>query len=158
VLIEGTVNTPMQLVTVGFLEGFGRSLDQRSAPLLTVDEWRGRLREAGFARTAAVPEVGAGSDAMVQHVILARGPGGRPALDPERLRAGLEELLPEYMVPRHYAVLDAFPLSANGKVDVSALPSPFLEAPAGERIAPRTQRETTLLALWSEAMGRDDVG
>jgi hypothetical protein len=62
------------------------------------------------------------------------------------------------MVPRHYAVLDAFPLSANGKVDVSALPSPFLEAPAGERVAPRTDREAMLLALWSEAMGRDDFG
>jgi len=158
VLIEGTVNTPMQLVTVGFLEGFGRFVEQRAAPLLSVDEWQERLREAGFARTAAVPELGAVSDAMVQHVILAQVPGGRPALDPERLRAGLEELLPEYMVPRHYAVLDVFPLSANGKVDVSALPSPFLEAPAGERIAPRTQREATLLALWSEAMGRDDLG
>jgi amino acid adenylation domain-containing protein len=157
-LIEGTANTPMQLVTVGFLEGFGRFHDQRAQPLLGVEEWRERLGTAGFARTAAVPGQGAVSDSMVQHVVLGQASGGRSGLDPDRLRAGLEELLPEYMVPRHYMVLDAFPLSANGKVDVAALPGPFLDAPRAERVPPRTDREAALLALWVGALDRDDFG
>jgi acyl carrier protein len=95
---------------------------------------------------------------MVQHVIVAQAPGSGPELDADRLRAGLERVLPDYMVPRHYALLEAFPLSANGKVDLSALPSPWAEAAPAERVAPRTDGERELLEVWSEALERDDVG
>jgi pyochelin synthetase len=158
VLIEGTANSALQLVTVGFLEGFGHALDRRELALLTAGEWLSRLRDAGFAAAASVPAGGAVSEAMAQHVIVARAPAGGPALDAGALRAGLERLLPEYMVPRHYAVLEAFPLSANGKVDPSALPSPWAEAPAADRVPPSTETERLLFAIWAEALGHDGFG
>jgi hypothetical protein len=42
----------------------------------------------------------------------------------QELRILLEERLPAYMVPSHFMVLDKWPLSPNGKVDRTALPSP----------------------------------
>ncbi|MEW2378725.1 amino acid adenylation domain-containing protein [Micromonospora sp. NPDC047812] len=50
-------------------------------------------------------------------------PGG-PAPDPATLVAYLERRLPAYMVPTSFTVLDALPLSANGKVDRGQLPDP----------------------------------
>ncbi|MFI9804236.1 amino acid adenylation domain-containing protein [Streptomyces sp. NPDC052301] len=45
-------------------------------------------------------------------------------LDRRALRAFLRERLPEYMVPALFAVVDALPITANGKVDRPALPTP----------------------------------
>ncbi|WP_392667930.1 amino acid adenylation domain-containing protein [Streptomyces sp. LN785] len=45
-------------------------------------------------------------------------------LDRKALRAHLREQLPEYMVPTVFAVVDALPITPNGKVDRPALPAP----------------------------------
>jgi amino acid adenylation domain-containing protein len=97
---------------------------------------------------------------LVAYLVLtdAQLASGRPHPGAPALRAALEQLLPEYMVPRHYLVIAAVPLSANGKVDASALPSP-LEAPAsGKQTAPRDDMEQTLLQFWREVLERDDFG
>ena len=52
-----------------------------------------------------------------------------------RLRALCAARLPSYMVPRHLAIVDAVPLSPNGKVDRSRLPAPAT-APAARRPPP----------------------
>ncbi|MFG3252543.1 amino acid adenylation domain-containing protein [Streptomyces sp. NPDC048172] len=86
---------------------------------------------------------------------------GRPHPDADALRSALEGVLPEYMVPRHYLVLPRVPLSANGKVDASALPAPREreQQTAGERsAAPRDDLERRLLAFWQEVLERDDFG
>jgi amino acid adenylation domain-containing protein len=44
------------------------------------------------------------------------------------VRAYLEECLPNYMVPVYYCFLDKLPLTANGKVDIKALPQPNMES------------------------------
>jgi amino acid adenylation domain-containing protein len=164
VLVEGTVNTAIQAVTVAFIEGFSHHQGRDALPLLSAQEWTRRLRGAGFTRAVAVPETGAATDVMVQHVLIAEATPGREeeeqgaALDPGTLRRALDELLPDYMVPQHYVVLDALPLSGNGKVDVTALPSPWSPRPVPEVVAPRTPVEERLVAIWREVLGRDDIG
>lgn len=158
VLVEGTVNSPLNMISFAFLEGFGNYQDQRSATLLSVREWREELAAAGFRRAASVPDGPPAVDALAQHVIVARAPDDGNVLDGSRLGEALGELLPEYMVPHHFVTLDALPLSANGKVDRAALPSPWRESSTQDHTAPHTDLERRLHEIWSDALGRDDFG
>ncbi len=83
--------------------------------------------------------------------------GAEPGAD--ELRAHLEELLPHYMVPTDFRVLDEFPRLPNGKVDVAAL----REIPAASTleevawIEPRGPIEQALASIWCEALQLDSV-
>ncbi|MCP3170216.1 non-ribosomal peptide synthetase, partial [Myxococcus qinghaiensis] len=81
-------------------------------------------------------------------------------IDVLALRESLKLRLPEHMVPSVIAVLDALPLTPNGKVDRNALPSPdaSLSAPVREYVAPRTQAEVQIAALWAELLHVERVG
>ncbi len=75
------------------------------------------------------------------------------------LRALVAAALPEYMVPSAFVVLDAFPLTSNGKVDRNALPAPGREeTSAGEFVAPRTDTERQLADLWRDVLGVERIG
>lgn len=77
----------------------------------------------------------------------------------EKLRTMLRGLLPEYMVPQHILVLDALPITLNGKVDRAALPKPELLAPSDqEYVAPRNDNEQLLANLWQEVLGIGRIG
>jgi acyl carrier protein len=80
------------------------------------------------------------------------------ALDVEAVRSALLLTLPAYMVPAHFVVLDALPLTANGKVDRKALPLPDLGAGATEYVAPRDDVERQLAAIWSEVLKVARIG
>ncbi|WP_240660334.1 non-ribosomal peptide synthetase [Streptomyces sp. WAC 01529] len=114
----------------------------------------------------------AGHESVAQAVVVARrdgGPGGdkrligyvvpdgRSAVDPRLLREHVARALPEYMVPAAVLVLDALPLTANGKLDRSALPSPDF-ADAGGARGPATPVEDVLCALFGEVLGLGRVG
>ncbi|MFH9397041.1 amino acid adenylation domain-containing protein [Streptomyces sp. NPDC017556] len=95
---------------------------------------------------------------LVAHVVPAR-PGLRDAPDfADRLRAHLAATLPSYMTPSDIVLIDAMPLSGNGKVDRSALPDP---RHAGEATAstpedeeePATGALGTLLVLAADLLG-----
>ncbi|AMP99737.1 Nonribosomal peptide synthetase [Pedobacter cryoconitis] len=82
---------------------------------------------------------------------------GEGDVDPLVLKSYLGQLLPSYMLPESYTLLDMIPLTVNGKVDRKAL-----EELAGRElgtgavyIAPRTETERQLVEIWSEVLGRD---
>jgi thioesterase domain-containing protein/SAM-dependent methyltransferase len=77
-----------------------------------------------------------------------------------RLRTRLRERLPDFMVPSGFVVLNAFPLTANGKVDLDALPPPEGERAEGIEsfVEPRDRLELLLAQLWEELLGLRSVG
>ncbi|WP_405735166.1 amino acid adenylation domain-containing protein [Streptomyces sp. NBC_00028] len=74
----------------------------------------------------------------------------------EDVRAHAATRLPEYMVPSVVVVLDAFPLTVNGKVDRALLPVP--EVAAGEVRAPESSAEKAFCELFAEVLGLEKVG
>jgi acyl-coenzyme A synthetase/AMP-(fatty) acid ligase/acyl carrier protein len=76
------------------------------------------------------------------------------------LRRFVSERVPYYMVPSDYVELDALPLNANGKVDRRALPAPdpARRGPAGEHVAPRSETERKLAAIWEGLLGVTEAG
>ncbi len=78
----------------------------------------------------------------------------------DMLRNFLKEKLPQYMVPSTIMVLDALPLTANGKVDRKHLPVPEAVSPqvSNRYIAPETQLEQAIAAVWQEFLPSAKVG
>ncbi|MEV0088225.1 non-ribosomal peptide synthase/polyketide synthase [Saccharopolyspora sp. NPDC050642] len=92
-----------------------------------------------------------GEKRLVAYVV--PGPGG---CDPAGVRAHATRRLPDYMVPAAVVLLDALPLTTNGKLDRGALPAPAFEAARGRR--PGNEREERLCAAYAEVLGVAEVG
>lgn len=100
----------------------------------------------------AVVTVAAGAEPRLAAYVAPR----REETAPEVLKRFLAARLPDYMVPAHVIALDAFPLTANGKVDRAALPVP--ETAGGASVAPRTPTERTLAKIWADVLHLPEVG
>ncbi len=110
----------------------------------------------------------------VRHAVLVvreDAPGDRRLVaylvaDPERrpttqeLRDHLKSSLPDYMIPAAFVMLDALPLTRNGKLDRQAFPSPdgMRSGLAKDYVAPRTKLEHLLVEVWQEILGIERVG
>ncbi|MEM9457628.1 MAG: amino acid adenylation domain-containing protein [Myxococcota bacterium] len=114
-------------------------------------------RIEGLARgVASVQGERAGSKTLVGYLVPADG----VTLDVETVRARLQELIPPYMIPTTFVVLESLPLTSNGKVNRKALPSPQAQSQSQsqERVEPRDEREQALAEIWCEVLSVDQVG
>lgn len=119
--------------------------------------------EAALAKHPAVRESvvvvredTSGDRRLVAYVVA--GGDVRPTI-PE-LRGFLRATLPDYMVPAAFLLLEALPLSPNGKVDRRALPAPGTERPELEvtYTPPQSEIERALGGLWQEILKVDRIG
>lgn len=76
------------------------------------------------------------------------------------LRKHLKTVLPEYMIPAYYVQMDDFPITSNGKLDLSAMPNPQkLALESGtEYVAPRNELEENLVELWKTYFQQERIG
>jgi aspartate racemase len=76
------------------------------------------------------------------------------------LRGFLKERLPDYMIPAHFILLGALPLTANGKLDRGALPVPesSRQASGESYIAPKLIIHRQLLDIWEELLNVRPIG
>jgi pyochelin synthetase len=117
-------------------------------------------RQQGVTQALAhvAPHPVTGRRQLVGYVVAEPG----ATVDPAGLRKTLEALLPGYMVPQQYVQIPHVPLSANGKVDLSALPPPpdgtGSQDAAAERADPRDDLEAGLLRIWRDVLELDGFG
>jgi aryl carrier-like protein len=113
-------------------------------------------RHPGVDQVAVVARTDGGETTLVAYVT----PCGGVAPTFADVRAHLLQDLPAYMVPGSLVVLDAFPLTANGKLDRHALPAP--DPSAGGRgqpyLAPRTPLEELVAGAWADVLRLERVG
>jgi hypothetical protein len=72
------------------------------------------------------------------------------------LRRHARKNLPDELVPANFLELDEFPLTADGGINRTALPDPFV--PEDDYVAPRTETEKMLAAIWQDVLGVKAVG
>jgi amino acid adenylation domain-containing protein len=122
----------------------------------------------GVARAAVVVrEDQPGDKRLVAYIVAgdqspdgAGGAGDDAGADPlaSAVRAHAAERLPRHMVPAAVTVLDALPLTANGKLDHRALPAPDYAAMAVAGRPPATPEEQTACAAFADVLGLPTVG
>jgi amino acid adenylation domain-containing protein len=92
---------------------------------------------------------------LVAYVVAAPGTSPQPA----DLRRLAKDRLPEHMVPAIVMLIDRLPLTPNGKIDRRALPAPEAARQSVEAyVAPRTEAELKVAAIWCEVLGVPQVG
>jgi amino acid adenylation domain-containing protein len=106
------------------------------------------ISEALVVARQAVP----GEQTLVGYVV-----GGANVVDIGALREHAENVLPDYMVPSAFVVLDSLPLTPNGKLDRRALPEPAYPSSSACH-SPGTSRQETLCLLFAKALGMAQVG
>lgn len=82
------------------------------------------------------------------------------APNPNDIRDHLRRDLPEYMVPNDVVVLDAMPLTPNGKIDRKQLPAPTEggQGSAAAYEAPKDELQQTIVDIWQDTLKLDKVG
>jgi amino acid adenylation domain-containing protein/non-ribosomal peptide synthase protein (TIGR01720 family) len=80
--------------------------------------------------------------------------------DDAEFRRFLSERLPAHMVPAAFVVLEALPLTLNGKIDHDALGRSALPeaSPAAIHVPPRNDAERLLAEIWTQVLRRDRIG
>ena len=124
---------------------------------IELGEIEARLADCAGVREAAViaREDAAGDKRLVAYVVSEAG--AAPAVSD--LREALAAALPEYMVPAAFVILDALPLTGNGKLDRQALPAPGEDSVARRGYAaPQGEREREVAAIWRELLGVERIG
>lgn len=80
------------------------------------------------------------------------------SIDTSTIQAALSLRLPAYMVPSDYIILEAMPLTPNGKRDKKALPNPEAKRTVLTFRAPVTDEEKLICRIFGELLNQDPVG
>jgi amino acid adenylation domain-containing protein len=98
----------------------------------------------------------AGAKQLAAYVVPAHG----TTLQLNELRSFLQQKLPDYMLPAAFVLLDRLPLTATGKVDTRALPTPerVHSAVNKEFVDPQTAVEKQVAEIWSEVLHLNKIG
>ncbi|MES2275065.1 MAG: amino acid adenylation domain-containing protein [Bacteroidota bacterium] len=117
-------------------------------------------RQANVKTVVVMPRTDMGPDMRLVAYLVLEDITDDPITRLEGWKQALIDELPEYMVPDDFAIIDAIPITPNGKVDRKAMPNPtpFIIRNRNEYVAPRTEIEKLVADVWSEYMDIEQIG
>ncbi|MHC8287881.1 amino acid adenylation domain-containing protein [Pseudomonas sp. XS1P51] len=115
------------------------------------------LAQPGVSQAVLSVHSGDGGPQLCAYVVAEQTPHD-PIAWRDNLRAALKVDLPDYMVPSHWLLLDALPLTGNGKLDRKALPVPDAQEWQRPFEAPEGDLEQQLAAIWADVLGVAQIG
>ena len=143
-----------RLLPDGRLEYLGRLDRQLKVRGYRVEPGEIEAALTGYPQVAQALVV-ARDDSLVGYLVPVSG----AAPTPEALRGYLLGQLPAYLVPNSFVLLDRMPLTPSGKPDPTALPAPsILDDAERPYVAPRTDAEELVAAVWAEVLDRPRIG
>jgi aryl carrier-like protein len=145
--------------TDGNIEYLGRNDSQVKIRGYRVElgEIEAKLSECAGVHEAVViaREDGAGANRLVAYVVARHG----MELSLAEMRSQLASLVPEYMVPSAFVLLETLPLNANGKLDRQSLPPSDQSSVVTRKYeAPLGAMEETIADIWKQLFNLESVG
>ncbi|WP_426220365.1 non-ribosomal peptide synthase/polyketide synthase [Pseudomonas sp. DWRC2-2] len=126
---------------------------------IELGEIEARLREQdNVGETVVVAQDGPTGKQLVAYVVPADANLADQAEFRDSLRRALKTRLPDYMVPTHFMFLAQMPLTPNGKLDRKGLPQPDASLLQQAYVAPETELEQQIAAIWAEVLRLPQVG
>jgi amino acid adenylation domain-containing protein len=147
----------------GLLEHLGRLDDQIKIRGFRIEpaEIEQLLVEHRGVRDAVVVarEIGPGDTRLVAYYV-PEGNGTAAGVGASELLDALRHRLPAYMIPSAFIPVETMPRTPNNKIDKRALPTPALDAQAGdgEYAPPADELEEALAGIWQRLLGVQRVG
>jgi SAM-dependent methyltransferase/acyl carrier protein len=159
--VEPTKLHPFWELFMGLQQGFDRfeDISLRSNPLLSPNQWQEVLLAAGFTDCTVFNQPASIADFLGVYTFMARGSSSVQKFKKQEIKSFLQKKLPEYMVPTEFILLDALPLTANGKVNRQALPQ-LQNLPQFKTTyaVPQTETEQVIASIWQEVLRIEKVG
>ena len=125
---------------------------------IELGEIEARLLEHPAVHEAVVIDIdAAGGKQLAAYLVASDSSANTDQLRSE-LKAHLKAGLPDYMVPSHLVWLPAMPQTPNGKLDRKALPAPDASVLQHTYVAPVSELEQQLAAIWAEVLKIERVG
>ncbi|MFI6491065.1 amino acid adenylation domain-containing protein [Streptomyces sp. NPDC050564] len=146
--------------TAGDFEDVRQGKDQT---FVARDQWLDLITGAGGETVLCLPGADDPLSAIGMHVFAARFKADRAAVRPADVLAHAAQRLPEEMVPAQVQVVDALPLTDNGKVDRRTLRSWLASRRAAQPArtvdpSPMSDLERRIMTLWCQVLGTQSVG
>ena len=123
---------------------------------IELGEIEARLQAHAAVREAVVLDIDGATGKQLVAYLLTSTPAAAELRT--ELREHLKATLPDYMVPAHLLCLDAWPLTANGKLDRRALPTPNANQLQQTYVAPHSERQQQVAAIWADVLKVERVG
>jgi long-subunit acyl-CoA synthetase (AMP-forming) len=125
------------------IRGYRVEMSEIEAALLALED----VREAAVVAR----EDGNGDKQLVAYVVVKQ----QTEVNSSEMRRMLKERLPEHMVPSAFVFLEALPLTANRKLDRTALPAP---TSSRKYVAAKDPLEMELVQMWQGLLRKERIG
>ncbi|SDG59503.1 amino acid adenylation domain-containing protein, partial [Fontibacillus panacisegetis] len=113
-------------------------------------------KQTGVRDVAVIAREDQSGDKYICAYVVSEDQANEVEVDVAQIKSEIKKDLPEYMIPSYFLTLEKLPVTANGKLDRRALPEPTILG-IKEYTAPRNELDETLVAIFKEVLGLDQV-